>query len=107
MAVMFCNKVDEDLCVLGRHELDWYPVVGKKHSTKTYKIAKRNFYYCTKRKCILPRRSLISLESIGIKHGAGIGQHDIQRVETEFVVKLTSTYSTELTNFISNDLGHI
>ena len=67
------SKVDEDLCVLGRHELDWYPAVDKKHSTKIYKIAKRNFYYCTKRKCILARRPLISLESIDIKHGAGIG----------------------------------
>ena len=84
------NKADEDLCVLGRHELDWYPAVDKKHSTKTYKIAKRNFYYCTKRKCILARRPLISLESIDMKHGAGIGRHDIQRVETEFGVKLIS-----------------
>ena len=78
------SKVDEDLCVLGRHELDWYPAVDKKHSTKIYKIAKRNF--CN----ILARRPLISLESIDIKHGAGIGQHDIQRVETEFGVKLIS-----------------
>ena len=70
MAVMF-NKVDKDLCALGRHELDWYPAVDKKQSTKTCKITKRNFYYRTKRKCILARRPLISLESIDIKHGAG------------------------------------
>ena len=41
-------------------------------------------------KCILARIPLISLESINIKHGAGIGQHDIQRVEIEFGIKLLS-----------------
>ena len=72
------------------HELDWYPAVDKKQSTKTYKIIKRDCYYCTERKCILAIIPLISLEGINIKHGAGIGQHDIQRVEIEFNVKLLS-----------------
>ena len=72
------------------HELDWYPTVDKKQSTKTYKIIKRDCYYCTKRKCILARIPLINLESINIKHGVGIGQHDIQKMEIEYGVKLLS-----------------
>ena len=66
-----CNELfakdDKGPYILGRNELDWYVSINKEQNTKIYKVTRRNFYYCVKRRCVLARRPLINPGTLDIK----------------------------------------
>ena len=60
----FFDKTDEKLYILGGNELEWYGKVAT--TTKQYKIGQKNTHYCAKMRCILIRRSHLSIKQIKI-----------------------------------------
>ena len=78
------NKMDQDLFVLCRKEMDWWPKVNKEQMTKSWALSNRTYYYCVSFRCIKTRRPTITKDNVSITTSTIVPSNVKDIIDTEF-----------------------